>query len=163
MIKGLREYFHICNIAGRSLVSMPSQVVDVAWHEFILFTKKYEEFCGNAFNRFLHHTPAEAMLTPKKATIGIKRAWRISCYREKSPPSGSIKLPLLFALDSQLKIPDGFKYSLNCTNQKNGIYCAGHINLDCGVGFFSDGVSDGCFSDSSGSDGGSGGCGGGGE
>ena len=35
---GLREYFHICSKSKRKVVSMPSQVVDVAWHEFILFT-----------------------------------------------------------------------------------------------------------------------------
>jgi hypothetical protein len=37
----------------------PSLVVDLAWHEFILFTKYYGEFCSNHFNRFIHHTPSE--------------------------------------------------------------------------------------------------------
>jgi len=161
VINGLREYFHVCNIAGRSLVSMPSQVVDIAWHEFILFTKMYEAFCGKALNRFLHHTPAEGMSSPRKTTIGIKKAWKISCYREKLSPSGSIKLPLLFALDSQLKIDDGFKYTLNCTNQNNGTYCAGHINVGGGGCFSGSSGSEGWGSDdSAGADGGSsGGCG----
>lgn len=174
VIKGLREYFHVCNVAAGSMVSMPSQVVDVAWHEFILFTRMYEEFCGKAINRFLHHTPAEAMLTPRKSTVGIKKAWKISCHREKLSPSGSNKLPILFALDSQLKISDGFKYSLNCTNQNNGTYCAGHINSGAYIdaGGISDSFGDGgCISDSSGGNGGcisdsSGGgssCGGGGS
>jgi hypothetical protein len=57
----LREYFHLCRVAGRRLLAMPSQVVDVAWHEFILYTRHYEVFCRQALGRFLHHTPAEAM------------------------------------------------------------------------------------------------------
>jgi len=44
VIEGLREYFQICNIAGKSLIAMPSQAVDRARHEFILSTRAYESF-----------------------------------------------------------------------------------------------------------------------
>lgn len=110
VIKGLREYFHLCNIAGKDkMVSMPSQTVDVAWHEFILFTKKYNHFCNHALGRFLHHTPAEAMRSPTIAQSGIKTAWKVSCFRENIEPKSAHKLPLLFAIDAKLEIPDGFK------------------------------------------------------
>jgi len=130
VIKGLRDYFHICNIAGNKMVSMPSQVVDIAWHEFILFTKKYEFFTNRALGRFLHHTPAEAMKSKTIAQDGIKLAWRIACQRESINPSEPTKLPLLFLLDSLLEISDGFKYSLNCMGKNGADYCAGHIG--CG-------------------------------
>ncbi len=146
VILGLREYFHLCNIAGKRMVSMPSQAVDVAWHEFILFTRKYEHFCNRALGRFLHHTPAEAMSSPMVAQQGIKTAWRIACYREKIPPRSPTKLPMLFALDSKLQIPDGFNYALNCDKPGNSDYCAGHIGCGSGCG-------GGCGADS--------GCGGG--
>lgn len=152
VIAGLREYFHLCNIAGSRMVSMPSQVVDIAWHEFILFTKRYEFFCSRALGRFLHHTPAEAMKSPTSAQRGIKTAWKISCYREHIPPKRAHKLPLLFALDTQLKIPDGFKYSLDCSRAGSNTYCASHIGCSSGCG-------GGCAGDSSGC--GGGGCGGG--
>ena len=58
---GLRDYFQLCRMAGRRMVAMPSQAVDDAWHEFILFTRYYGRFCRGAFGRFLHHTPAAAM------------------------------------------------------------------------------------------------------
>ncbi len=35
----------------------PSLLVDLAWHEFILFTKTYEKFCTQKFDRFIHHSP----------------------------------------------------------------------------------------------------------
>ncbi|MBE9399374.1 hypothetical protein IOQ59_19095 [Pontibacterium sp. N1Y112] len=154
VIQGLREYFHICNTAGNKMVSMPSQVVDVAWHEFILFTKKYDQFCNQALGRFLHHTPAEAMSTPTMAQKGIKTAWRLSCAREQVPPKNPTRLPLLFALDAELGIPDGFTYALNCkrTDQSSGHpYCASHIGCSSGSSAGEGGDSDsGC----------SGGCGG---
>lgn len=61
VFEGLRDYFYICNQAKSRMVAMPSQVVDVAWHEFILFTRLYEKFCNKSQGRFLHHTPSEAM------------------------------------------------------------------------------------------------------
>ena len=55
---GLRQFFLAHLKSGRKFVSMPSQVVDDLWHEFILYTKNYELFCRRAFGRFMHHTPA---------------------------------------------------------------------------------------------------------
>ena len=97
------------------MVSMPSQVVDVAWHEFILYTRPYEKFCKKGLGRFLHHTPTEAMSSPTVAQDGIKRAWRLSCARHKIDPARPAELPLLFSIDKQLNIEDGFIYSKNCS------------------------------------------------
>ncbi|MDP5129918.1 MAG: hypothetical protein NWQ54_03480 [Paraglaciecola sp.] len=136
VIKGLREYFHVCNLAGRKPVSMPSQVIDVAWHEFILFTRQYDQFCSKAFGRFLHHTPAEAMKSPTMAQKGIKTAWRFACQREGLPPKQASRLPLLFAIDAKLNIRDGFHYRLNCQHQGKEAYCASHIGCSgCSGGF----------------------------
>ena len=156
---GLREYFHLCNDAGRNMVAMPSQVVDDAWHEFILFTRQYRRFCDRAFGRFLHHTPAEAMRSPTQATEGIKRAWRLACAHERIDPKKPDRLPRLFALDANLGIAGGFVYQLDCMAAHHGAegtgYCASHIG--CGGGGDSGGSSDGCSGDS----GCGGGCGGG--
>ncbi len=143
ILNGLREYFHLCNIAGRRMVSMPSQAVDVAWHEFILFTREYDRFCKQSLGRFLHHIPAEAMSSPTVAQTGIKTAWRISCYREGIQAKTPNKLPLLFAIDAKLNIPDGFNYSLDCKRAGSNDYCASHIGCGSGCGGSSDGDS-GC-------------------
>lgn len=159
ILQGLKVYFHLCNKAGkRRMVSMPSQAVDVAWHEFILFTRQYQQFCQQALGRFLHHVPAEAMKTPTQAQDGIKVAWRLSCQRERIDPLKPTQLPLLFLLDMRLGIPDGFQYSLNCMGNQRGEYCASHIGCGgsgCGGG--------GDSSDAGGDSGCGGGCGGGGD
>jgi len=35
----------------------PSHRVDLAWHEFILCTRAYEQFCQQTFGKFIHHQP----------------------------------------------------------------------------------------------------------
>jgi hypothetical protein len=97
------------------------------------------------------------MASPTVATQGIKRSWRLACAREKINPAKPDKLPLLFAIDGLLNIPNGFHYSLVC--QPGGSsYCASDIGCGSGCGAGSDGSSDG---DGGGGDGG--GCGGGGD
>jgi hypothetical protein len=171
VFRALRDYFWMCNKANKKMVAMPSQVVDDAWHEFILFTRSYKGFCQRALGRFLHHTPTEAMSTPTLAQEGIKRAWRLACDKEGIDPANPARLPLIFAIDSMLDIANGFKYVLNCQdknspNYRDG-YCAGHIGCSSGcsgdsaadTGSGSSGFFDGFFDSSCGSDCG-GGCGG---
>jgi hypothetical protein len=167
VILGLREYFHICNRAGYRMVAMPSQVVDVAWHEFILFTRQYGEFCNKALGHFLHHTPAEAMQSPDSAQSGIRRAWKLSCNRLNIVPSAPAVLPILFAIDANLNIEDGFYYTKNCSdslgkeeNNSAVIYCATHIGCTTGCSGDSGANSDSGFGGDSGCSSGCGGCGG---
>ena len=35
----------------------PTREIDEGWHNFILFTKDYMEFCERFFGRFIHHVP----------------------------------------------------------------------------------------------------------
>lgn len=134
VFQGLRDYFRICHRARKRMVSMPSQAVDDAWHEFILSTRIYEKFCNKALGRFLHHTPAEAMSTPTFANEGIKRSWRLACALEQINPKKPVRLPLLFAMDGLLNIEKGFTYQLDCKMNAAGAYCASHIGCSAGCG-----------------------------
>lgn len=176
VLEGLREFFAISAMAKGHMVAMPSKVVDVAWHEFILSTRAYQTFCQETLGRFLHHTPAEAMKTPTLAQQGIRRAWRLSCLREGLNPAAAVKLPLLFALDTELGISNGFRYALDCraaaadTGSEGGVvYCGSDIGCGgssgcasgCGGTSGHDGGGDGGHGGGdSGGDGGDGGCGG---
>lgn len=164
VFSALREYFHLSRKAGRRKLAMPSQVVDVAWHEFILFTRNYEAFCAKALGRFLHHTPTEAMPSRTMASDGIKRTWQLACRRAGIDPLAATAVPLLFAIDGQLAIADGFRYSLNCTALaaagSPASYCASHIGCGGGCGGGCSGSGCGGGGDSGGD--GGGGCGGGG-
>lgn len=154
VMETLRSFFLISYKAKASMVAMPSQVVDVAWHQFILFTRNYDNFCRKGFGRFLHHTPSEAMKSKTKAQEGIKRAWRLACHLDKVDPKQPQSLPMLFAIDALLNIEDGFFYALNCKERKSPYYgdnyCASHIGCSSGCsgssGSCSSSDSSGCSS-----------------
>jgi hypothetical protein len=73
--QGLREWFVCCAWRGRTLLGMPSQLVDEAWHEFILDSLAYTAFCRAAFGEYLHHTPDEAVEMPGDTLGDSVRAW----------------------------------------------------------------------------------------
>ncbi|GKX33048.1 MAG: hypothetical protein MnENMB40S_06660 [Rhizobiaceae bacterium MnEN-MB40S] len=166
--KGLKQFFRAYLRSGRQYVAMPSQAADDLWHEFILYTRSYQEFCNKAFGRFLHHTPA-VVLAPeqKRDNEGLRRVWWQCCKETNIDPVNPAMLPLLFALDQKLHIPNGFVYHPNCKQLRArggaGVQCGGDFassSYDGGTDGFGHSGSDGA--DGVGADGGGdGGCGGG--
>ena len=160
VLEGLRDWFAINQSARGARLPMPSQAVDEAWHEFILFTHHYADFCDEVLGRFLHHVPAEAMQAPTQAQSGIRRVWRLACERERIRPRQPLRLPRLFAVDAELAFPNGFVYAIDCMRapHRDGEYCA--TSIACSAGGCS-GDGGGCSGGDGGGDGGGcGGCGG---
>jgi hypothetical protein len=171
--RALRHFVLAHLKSKRRFVAMPSQVTDDLWHEFILYTREYDAFCRRAFGGFLHHTPAVVLSQHRQSNEGLRRVWWYCCKYENLNPVKPTRLPLLFALDSKLNIPNGFVYQPDCEQlRRDGsgtAYCGGDFSdssVDGSSAGFGDGDSSG-HGDSSGgdsgsSDGGSGGDGGGG-
>src|SRR3954471_12398721 len=168
--RGLRQFFLAYLRSGQKFVSMPSQIADDLWHEFILYTREYQAFCAKAFGGFLHPTPAVVLSANRKNNEGLRRVWWQCCREENIDPVRPSRLPLLFALDAKYRVAGGFTYHPQCEQlRKDGGATAGAAY--CGADFASssvDGSTDG-FGDSSGdsssadSGGGDGGDGGGGD
>lgn len=127
--RGLRQFFLAYLRSGKRQVSMPSQVADDLWHEFILYTRHYQLFCRRAFGGFLHHTPAAALSSERSSNIGLRRCWRHACLEENIQPRRPSRLPLLFALDAKFAIAGGYRYALDCAGPRREgsagvIHCA---------------------------------------
>jgi len=163
----LRQFFLTHLKSGRRNVSMPSQVVDDLWHEFILYTKNYQAFCRRAFGRFMHHTPAVVLRGSggaRTANAGLRRCFWFACREEHINPKKPTRLPLLFAIDSKLAIAGGFHYIADCSAMKaqpggdgaTAIYCGGDF-ADGGVDGSTDGFGDGGGGSSDGASGDAGG------
>ena len=135
--RALRQFFLAHLKSGRQFVSMPSQVVDDLWHEFILYTKNYESFCRQAFGHFLHHTPAAALGAGRSDNAGLRRVWWWCCREENIDPRRPSRLPLLFALDAKLAIPGGFTYAADCSALRDRAATHDGATVHCG-GDFSD-------------------------
>jgi hypothetical protein len=172
--RALRQFF-LCHLkSGRKFVSMPSQIVDDLWHEFILYTRNYQHFCNKAFGGYMHHTPAVELGGSQTDDGGLKRTWRYACLEENINPRAARRLPLLFAIDTKLEIPDGFRYVPDCSKAKTegsgAVHCGTTLSAGCGGGssdsgnsWFGSDSGGGFFDggDSGGSSCGGGGCGGG--
>ncbi len=112
--RALRQFFIAYLMSGKRFVSMPSQAADDLWHAFILYTREYEQFCKKAFGGPLHHAPASVLGADRKGNEGLRRVWWYTCKYENIDPYHPSRLPLLFALDSKLKLADGFHYHPDC-------------------------------------------------
>jgi hypothetical protein len=168
--RGLRDFFEAYLRSGCKPVAMPSQAVDELWHEFILHTRHYQEFCANAFGRFLHHSPATVLSKRYDRNVGLRRVWWYCCKREGIDPRNAHRLPVLFALDAELALADGFHYAVDCRGPRKqrddgnagggcggGTQCATDMS-DTSFDGTTDGFGDGGGGGGDGGDGG--GCGG---
>ena len=72
-------------MASEQPTPMLSNKVDTLWHQFILCTKDYLNFCFKYFGKFIHHTPN---LDDVPITAGEKRRFKKSCLSivSKLPP-----------------------------------------------------------------------------
>jgi len=170
--RALRQFFLAYLKGGRQFVAMPSQVAGYLWHELTQYPRHYKAFCDQAFGRFMHHTPAIALGTDRQDNAGLRRTWRHTCIDENIDPRNPLRLPLLFALDAKLNIPNGFRYAPKReTSRQGGDHggSGGDGGSTCYGEDFSSTSYDGCtdgMSDSSSGDGcgdGGGGDGGGGD
>ena len=168
--QGLRQFFLACLRSKRQFVAMPSRAVDVLWHEFILHTRAYQDWCQQGLGFFLHHTPAETLGRRAKHNDGLRRAWYWACQQERIDPRAPSHLPLLFALDAELNIANGFFYLPDCRDIARKNQAGGNGGSTyCGTDFADANYDGSCddfggaeASDSSSADGDSGGDGGGG-
>ncbi len=57
-ITGIKEVIKFLNlISGYQQKLTPSLIVDLIWHELILFTECYTNFCQKYYSKYIHHHP----------------------------------------------------------------------------------------------------------
>jgi hypothetical protein len=62
-----KRFLYLCGTNGG--VWSPPRKVDTGWHEFLMFTEDYANFCQQFFGRFIHHCPRRITDEP---TNGIR-------------------------------------------------------------------------------------------
>ena len=112
VLDGLKQFFIVAYLAKGRRIGMPSVIVDAAWHHFILHTIDYHNFCKKAFGKLFNHTPNSSIENPKDIAIELRCTWQIACELENVNPKHPTRIPLLFGLDSRLKIENGNYYEL---------------------------------------------------
>ncbi len=119
------------------LVAMPSKLVDACWHAFICETREYLAFCTAVFGSFLHHESSVNASFPlveisanvihnskssKSSTevqqeidfknqLSAARIYRWALAVNQAESSSEVnQVPLLFAIDREFNIQDGYVY-----------------------------------------------------
>jgi hypothetical protein len=131
---GMRQFFLAAAADPDLRASMPSRVVDEAWHEFITFTRAYQEFCQRAFGRFLHHQPEylmEAAEATANQTTVLWGTWRTACLSAGLNPDLTRKAPTLFAADRAAHIDGSRMYIATCGSRdactaSDDVVCVAH-------------------------------------
>ena len=74
--QGLRDWLICCAWRGGATLAMPSRIVDRAWHEFILDSASYIDFCDRAYGEYLHHIPeGDTELDSADGEAEVVHAW----------------------------------------------------------------------------------------
>jgi hypothetical protein len=74
----VKRYFVLCRSDQSKIWEMYSLRVDEAWHQFILFTQQYFDFCRRFYGKYIPHSPGNA---PEAQTRNPERASRVSSFK----------------------------------------------------------------------------------
>ena len=64
----------------RVIWDMYSLRIDEAWHQFVLFTRQYVDFCQRFFGRYMHHSPSNA---PESKTAPAAEASSFARFQQR--------------------------------------------------------------------------------
>jgi hypothetical protein len=78
----LKKYLWLSDRTGRPL-PMTSRAIDDVWHQFILFTVEYHQFCDRFFGHYMHHSP-NVSSSPQPEDSTAKEFFRL--YKENFGP-----------------------------------------------------------------------------
>jgi hypothetical protein len=98
--EGLREWLVCCAWRGHTVLGMPSRAVEGAWHEFILDSDAYSEFCQRAFGGYLPELPEELGAPLDDLLAKTVSAW------DRSLEGRGVRESVLWDLDRHLSIDD---------------------------------------------------------
>ena len=72
-------------VAWSERVLTPPHHLDLAWHEFILFTRTYHAFCHEWFGRFIHHQPGGTQQENKRQLRATLKLYHL-CFGNAPDP-----------------------------------------------------------------------------
>lgn len=84
MVREAKRMLYLCIVSGESIA--PSDIVDEAWHEMLMFTRFYKDF-GNFIGGFIHHDPTD----PEMATAELPAPAPVETVPNETPTYTKMK------------------------------------------------------------------------
>ena len=86
-LRELKRYFYLSRIDQSTIWEMYSLRIDEIWHQFVLFTRQYMDFCTRYYGAYLPHNPSNAPESPKNApgrTVPVATFEEFNAYYQKT-------------------------------------------------------------------------------
>jgi hypothetical protein len=115
--QGLKEYLKLYVLSRRGRIILPSLAINLAFIEFIK-TTEYVNFTKNVFKFYFTDI---LMKNDNIIDNDLKIVWTLACENEDINPDIPDKLPLIFSIDSQLNIENGFRFTIDEINDDSYI------------------------------------------
>ncbi|RYZ66802.1 MAG: hypothetical protein EOP09_12125 [Proteobacteria bacterium] len=55
LFEDVKRFLKLCSVTDRDMEA--TNIIDDGWHEFLLFSKEYQDFCAEYLGGFVHHRP----------------------------------------------------------------------------------------------------------
>ena len=100
----MKRYLLVSDAVYPQQVPTFSRRVDEAWHQFVLFTREYTEFCAQSFGRYMHHRPGYWLESTQHETMAFEEfaATYASLFGERPPA--------LWRDDHELRLDDRIRF-----------------------------------------------------
>ncbi|WP_164478269.1 glycine-rich domain-containing protein [Mycolicibacterium stellerae] len=90
LFREAKRYLVLAQSDRSTAWQMHSLRVDEAWHQFVLFTFQYADFCERHFGRFVHHAPSNspssgASSSVRRAAFGEFQARYLDLFGDELP------------------------------------------------------------------------------
>ncbi len=109
--RALRQFFIATLRSKGQYTAVPTRAVDVMWAMFAHNAPVYATWCRSALGYVPEHSPAQVLGKKAHYNDGLRRTWYWACCDESIDPRNPSRLPLLFAIDTKLDMPDGLRYA----------------------------------------------------
>jgi hypothetical protein len=87
LFREVKRYFYLSRIDQSTTWEMYSLRIDEIWHQFVLFTRQYIDFCSRYYGAYLPHNPSNAPKPPKNApgpTVPVATFEEFCAYYQKT-------------------------------------------------------------------------------
>ena len=86
LFREVKRYFYLNRMDQSAVWEMYSLRIDEIWHQFVLFTRQYMDFCASYYGAYLPHSPSNAPEQPKQPgrTVPVASFEDFRAYYEKT-------------------------------------------------------------------------------
>ncbi len=79
----VKKYIVLVRTDTSMIWEMHSLRVDAAWHQFVLYTLQYSEFCQRYFGRYIHHSPSNAPEVKRAGAAPLSPVATFAMFRQR--------------------------------------------------------------------------------